>query len=237
MSLSRKDRPLYIQIKHILKERILHGVYPKGENIPSEPQLEKEFAVSKITIRAAVSELVSEGFLEKGSGRGTKVIRNTSVSKLAKWKHFTEVLVEEGHQIRKLWLQVKRVTNDESSEAWRLLGETSLLLERVYFLDDRPYIYYTHYVTPDAGEVDMDDLNAMSLYEWLEGRDIPLGNLRDEFTVAVPPEHVQKTLGLDGGTPVLKRLRYSYDELGQVIEYSIGYYHTGLQNYVVTYDR
>jgi len=59
--LSRKDRPLYLQIKNILKERILHGVYPLGMNIPSEPQLEQEFGVSKITVRGAIQELVQEG--------------------------------------------------------------------------------------------------------------------------------------------------------------------------------
>ena len=72
MSLSRKDKPLYLQIKNIIKERILHGVYPLGENIPSEPQLEQEFAVSKITVRNAIQELAQEGYVEKGSGRGTK---------------------------------------------------------------------------------------------------------------------------------------------------------------------
>lgn len=87
LSLSRKDKPLYMQIANIIKDRILHGVYPIGLNIPSEPQLEQEFNVSKITVRGAIQELVQEGFLEKGSGKGTKVIRNTSSSKLSKWKN------------------------------------------------------------------------------------------------------------------------------------------------------
>ncbi|MBR2568907.1 MAG: GntR family transcriptional regulator, partial [Paenibacillus sp.] len=43
MKLSRNQRPLYVQIMNIIKERILHGVYPLGSNIPSEPQLEEEF--------------------------------------------------------------------------------------------------------------------------------------------------------------------------------------------------
>lgn len=83
----------------------MHGVYPLGQNIPSEPQLEQEFSVSKITVRSAIQELVQEGYLEKGSGKGTKVIRNKAASKLSKWKHFTEILVEEGHRIQKQWFR------------------------------------------------------------------------------------------------------------------------------------
>jgi len=31
-------------------------------------------------------------------------------------------------------------------------------------------------------------------------------------------------------------MRYSYDEVGEVIEYSEGYYNTEMQHYVVNYD-
>lgn len=236
MSLSRKDRPLYLQIKNIIKDRILYGVYPLGTQIPSEPQLEKEFGVSKITVRGAIQELVQEGYLEKGSGRGTKVIRITSTSKLSRWKRFTEILVEEGHQIQKQWLRAEMEHSEEGSEPYRLFGKICLKLERVYLLDDVPYIYYTHYLTNTIGDLDLSDLNAQSLYDLLEDQDISLDKLRDEFDVASPPEHIAAMLQISAGKPVLKRSRYSYDEQGNVREYSIGYYNTELQNYVVNYE-
>jgi len=34
----------------------------------------------------------------------------------------------------------------------------------------------------------------------------------------------------------LKRIRYAYDEKGQLIEYSEGFYNTDLQHYVVDYE-
>ncbi|GAA0133648.1 GntR family transcriptional regulator [Paenibacillus sp. YSY-4.3] len=237
MSLSRKDKPLYLQIRDILKDRILHGVYPLGQNIPSEPQLEQEFSVSKITVRGAIQELVQEGYLEKGSGKGTKVIRNKAASKLSKWKHFTEILVEEGHRIQKQWLRAETIGTEPDAELRRLFGEHCLRLERVYFLDDRPYIYYTHYLAMAMGELELADLNARSLYELLEEHNISLDRLRDEFSVAVPPPEAEAILQLESkGMPLLKRSRYSYDERGKVREYSIGYYNTELQNYIVNYD-
>lgn len=236
MSLSRKDRPLYLQIKNIIKDRILYGEYALGSNIPSEPQLENEFGVSKITVRNAIQELVQEGYLEKGSGKGTKVIRITSTSKLSRWKRFTEILVEEGHRIQKQWLRADMITCDVDTEPYRLFGDQALKLERVYFLDDVPYIYYTHYLVKTIGNLDLADLNAQSLYELLEEQNISLDKLRDEFDVSASTEDIAAILRIATGKPLLKRSRYSYDDQGNVKEYSIGYYNTELQNYVVNYD-
>jgi len=234
--MARKQRPLYLQIMNILKDRILHGVYPIGSNIPSEPQLEQEFNVSKITIRNAIKEMVQDGYLEKGSGKGTKVIRNTSVSKLSKWKRFTEVLVDEGHRIRKEPLITEVVSNEEGSELYKLFGESCLRVERLYHLNDMPYIHYTHYITMRVAKIELSDLNAQSLYELLEEQEVNLEKYRDEFAVGTASSHVEQALQVKEGTPLLNRLRFSYDEKGELIEYSHGYYNTGMHRYVVNYD-
>ncbi|GGA26326.1 GntR family transcriptional regulator [Paenibacillus physcomitrellae] len=236
MSLKRKDRPLYLQIKHIIKDRILHGVYPLDSVIPPEPQLEKEFGVSKITVRGAVQELVQEGYLEKGSGRGTRVVRNTVTSKLSKWKHFTEILVEEGHKIRKQWLGLQQVKNEPGSKPFELFGPLCLKLRRIYYLNDVPYIYYEHYVSPAVDGLEDDELDGRSLYELLEEQGITLDKLRDEFAAELPSAEIADMLKLKEGTPVLKRTRYSFDGQGQVAELSFGYYHTAKQSYVVNYE-
>ncbi|MCP3776314.1 GntR family transcriptional regulator [Paenibacillus sp. MZ04-78.2] len=236
MSLSHKQRPLYLQIMNIVKDRILHGIYPMGTNIPSEPQLEQEFNVSKITVRNAINELVQEGYLEKASGKGTKVIRNTSASKLSRWKRFTEVLVEEGHGIRKQLLLAEVISNEEGSEPYQLFGENCLRIERLYHLNDVPYIHYTHYFTMRVATIELSDLNAQSLYDLLEEQEVNLEKYRDEFAVGPAPSHVEKALQVKKGTPLLNRLRFSYDEKGELIEYSHGYYNTDMHRYVVNYD-
>lgn len=251
MSLSRKDRPLYLQIKQIIKDRILHGEYALDSVIPSEPQLEQEFGVSKITVRGAIQELVQEGFLEKGSGRGTRVIRNKAASKLSKWKHFTEILVESGHRIQKRWLSVEMLELEgeevfleqgimlEADIKERLAGQFGkrcLRLVRMYLLNGKPYIYYIHYIAPLLEGLELTDLGEQSLYELLEEQGVSLERLQDEFgAVAAPPE-AAKALRLADGTPVLMRSRSSRDELGRLIEYSVGYYHTDMQSYIVNYE-
>jgi DNA-binding GntR family transcriptional regulator len=237
MKLSRSKKPMYAQIAGIVKDRILHGVYPVGTNIPSEPQLEQEFNVSKVTVRGAIKELARDGYVETGSGKGTKVIRNTSTSKLSKLKRFTEVLVEEGHRIRKRLLFAESVANEVGSVAYRLFGERCLRIERLYDLNDEPYIHYTHYLSSRAARLELSDLSGQSLYELLEEQDVSLGKYRDEFSVsATAPAPVLAALQIEAGTSLLKRSRYAYDESGELIEYSEGYYHTERHPYVVNYD-
>lgn len=236
VNLSRNHRPLYLQIKNILKDRILHGVYPIKANIPSEPQLEKEFEVSKITIRNAIKELCQEGYLEKGSGKRTKVIRNTATSKLSTWKRFTELLVEEGNQVQKQLLQVEVIMTEEGTEPHQLFGAQCVRIERLYSLNNVPYTHYTHYLTMRIGEIDQWELNAQSLYEWLEEQEITLAKYRDHFAVAFASPLVEEKLRVQEKTPLLKRLRYSYDETDEVIEYSEGFYNTGMHSYIVNYN-
>jgi GntR family transcriptional regulator len=236
MNVNRKKGPLYVQIKEILKDRILHGEYAINTNIPSEPQLEEEFNVSKITVRNAIKELVQEGYLEKKSGKGTKVISNVTIAKLSKGKRFTEILVEEGHHISKKVVSIKKVEVCSESELHSIFGDHCIQIERLYLLDNEPYIYFTHYFLLDLSEEELNDVQINSLYRFLEKHNIRLESFRDEFAVAIAPAHICETFKLEKDTPLLKRIRRSSDEEGNVLEYSEGYYHTEKQNYIVTYN-
>nr|WP_157794204.1 GntR family transcriptional regulator [Paenibacillus donghaensis] len=239
VSLKRKQGPLYQQIKKILKDRILHGVYPLGSIIPSEPQLEKEFEVSKMTVRGAVQELAQEGYVQKKSGIGTIVTRNTSFLKLSKGKRFTELLVEEGHKLEKRLLSSELLAYEAGTEEYSRFGPYCQRIERLYILNGQPYIHLVHFLTaaalPFGGAAAMDS-DIQSLYDALEEKDIHLENFKDRFFVEPAPPEVCLLLELPQGSYVLKRLRNSYDGDGRLIEHSIGCYNTELHHYLVSYD-
>ena len=68
--------PLYHQIQHLIRHRIHSGVYRPGTQIPSEHDLCQELAVSRVTLREALRELVRERLLVKVQGKGTFVSSN-----------------------------------------------------------------------------------------------------------------------------------------------------------------
>ena len=68
-----KNAPLYQQIYDEIKDAIEKGAYKPKERIPSELELAEQYEVSRITVRRAVEELCSDGYLVKQQGRGTFV--------------------------------------------------------------------------------------------------------------------------------------------------------------------
>ncbi|MCQ4088899.1 GntR family transcriptional regulator [Saccharibacillus sp. JS10] len=236
MATSQTKQPLYVKVHGILKDRILHGQYALHSFLPPEPKLEQEFAVSKITVRNAVKLLVQEGYLETSSGKGTRVIRNTSTSKLSTWKKFTEILVEEGYRIGKQVLHAEIIRTGSEGHLRELFGESCLRVERLYSLDDTPYIHYIHYLPARAEDEVISGLEGQSLYGWLEDQGITIARMRDEFSVGSPDVGIADSLGIPPGTPLLKRLRFAYDEQGHAVECSEGYYRAGMHPYVVNYE-
>ena len=65
--------PIYLQLKELIKERILQGEYRPGQLIPSERELCMQYGISRMTARQAIGELQNEGYLYKLQGKGTFV--------------------------------------------------------------------------------------------------------------------------------------------------------------------
>ena len=71
--LSNSSRlPLYFQLKENLLRDIRARKYPEGDAIPSEGELGASYSVSRTTVRRAIDELVTEGFLTRIQGKGVK---------------------------------------------------------------------------------------------------------------------------------------------------------------------
>lgn len=63
----------YQQIADELRSKILANEYPLATVIPPELQLQKDYEVSRHTVRQAIALLVNEGYLRKEKGSGTYV--------------------------------------------------------------------------------------------------------------------------------------------------------------------
>ena len=59
----KNQEKLYIQVMRILVDEIGKGTWAIGDRIPSEGELSARYAVSKITIRQALTNLTSDGYL------------------------------------------------------------------------------------------------------------------------------------------------------------------------------
>jgi len=66
-------RPLYLQVRDALAERIASGEWKPNTTVPNEMDLARELGVSPGTMRRALDLLESDGLVTRRQGRGTFV--------------------------------------------------------------------------------------------------------------------------------------------------------------------
>lgn len=65
--------PRYRQLYEVLRKHILEGVYKEGDLLPSENELGQLYGMTRPTVRQALSNLESDGYITKHQGKGSIV--------------------------------------------------------------------------------------------------------------------------------------------------------------------
>lgn len=183
--------PLYRQLKDKILSEISSGKLTEGAKIPTEVELSDRYAISRITVRNAIKELVEEGYLIKKQGKGTfvcrpkierKVVHLLSFTDACKANHFPvqsrvirrEILSDYRHVRQRLDLK-----NDDSLlyiQRLRMAGDAPLMLENNYYSLNR------------FGFLQQEDLSG-SLYQLLREKYAIAPTYAGETTVDMVRAH------------------------------------------------
>lgn len=236
---SKGAPPLYLQISNILKDKIIKQEYEKGDRIPSEKDLQEQYDVSRITARQAIQELEQNHMVKRGRGKGTVVIYQPCIDEyLNTIRSFTDEMKER--KIQPGSKDVKISLKKADSFLAKVFGvmEDSLLyfLERVRTGDGEEIVYFESYFSLDTNLPLDEDKNIESVYAILKERGIIPVHVDEQFDCLMPSAQVQKKLGMKKEIPVLRRKRISYNNMGKVIEYTIGYYRGDRYTYHLEMD-
>ncbi|MEI7885169.1 MAG: GntR family transcriptional regulator [Clostridia bacterium] len=137
-------QPLYLEVANELKKRIVDGVYPMGTKLASEPDLAKEFGVSRGTLREALSILEKNGDILRKHGLGSFVERRTVVTAgIEKLESLTSTIERSGYQAEDRVLNTYVVKADESiAENLQIPLDTECyVIESLRLADGFPIIY------------------------------------------------------------------------------------------------
>ena len=212
---SKDSKPLYLQIKDILKHKIITSEYPVGSTIPSENELEDMFSVSRMTIRQAVNELVNEGLLkkERGRGKGTIVLSNAIADKLSTVKSFTQKMSEQGLVLKNKQINISLVTPDETIKSALNLApnEKVLRLNRIRMVNNDIIMYSISYL-PESLNLPFDAEQYGSLYYLLASQNIHITHAEEYIEAMLANVIVADALEISTNDAVLKRTRISKDQ-------------------------
>lgn len=235
--------PLYHQIQHLLRHRIHSGVYPPGTQIPSEHQLSRELAVSRVTLREALRELVRENLLVKVQGKGTFVSSNPP-KRLApvRYTGFLEELQERVRRLRVTDVEVTQTpATTELKGALQLNAATSelTLIRRLRHIDDEPFSYTLNYLPTEIGaRIKVKDLYALPLLKILqEDLRIPILRARETIEAAPADPDTARRLGIPVLYPVLHMTRVMYTTGDRPFELVDIYYRADKYHYSVNMLR
>jgi GntR family transcriptional regulator len=215
--------PIYSQVEALILEPIHNGQLKPGAKAPSEREIAETLGISRMTARAAVSNLVQSGYLYSVPGKGTFVANPKLPQSLANLTSFTEDMERRGMRpgARLLALDLTRTAPLEARE---LLGtETDDELVRVARLrlaDGEPMCIESSFLSKARclwvlGE----DLETGSLYRLLEARGLQLQIADERLEATALASEQAQLLGVQPGSPGLQVTRITYSEGKYPIEY------------------
>jgi GntR family transcriptional regulator len=212
--------PLYYQLKRILLRRIQDGNITPDKAIPSETELQERYGVSRITVRRALSDLASEGYISRQPGRGTFVLRSKLQTPLEKIG-FGDSLVAQGFKVE--WQILRYGLQPAPHRVAQKLNvdecQPLLYFQRLVYADDEPIVLAKVYV--NIGEemtFTREEINSGSVYPLLErkyGVSLRHANRTIEATVALEEE--ARLLHTKVNMPMLLVESIVYDEQDQPI--------------------
>lgn len=233
-------KPLYEQLKDILKQKILAGELRPGEALPGERQLMETYGVSRVTVRQAISELVNEGLLYRHHGKGTFVAVRRIERPLARLLGVAEELTLEGMQIEIKVIKTGAVgpTPEIRKELRLPEGETVFLVTRLIVAEQQPLLLDHSYFPLTFGQLLQNmDLSRDLIYTQLELYGYKIHHAEQRISAGRASGEEAKHLQYKKGSPVLVVKRTTYVESRMPLAFSNTVYRADRYEYKITLWR
>lgn len=219
--------PLYYQLKQILLKQINQGQLKPGDAIMTEMELCEKFQVSRITVRAAIQEMVQEGYLERRQGVGTFVARPKLRRGINNLRSFSEEVTASGRKPGSKLLELRfESAVGQIAEALHIEEGTKIwVVERLRTVDGEPVAYSTsHLNLPPGVFLYPEELEKeVSLWALLTQKGMIIKETEDTVQAIAANSRQAKMLNIHQGDPILLVEGITFDQEGSPIEYSYQY--------------
>lgn len=222
-SVFQKSRlPLYLQVAHLMRQKIERQEWPLDAQIPTLNELEAEYQASRITLREALGQLEREGLVRRTRGRGTFVTKDLSQQRWFKLPTTFEELVRTVSN-----LQIRLLSLDEDDQALvphfdaGALAPAYRRLRRVHYYKDQPYCLIEIYLAKDVFALDPQGFSGAPVIPRLAALpQVRIGAARQIMRITVSDEETARQLDIGVGDPVADVCRALQDEEGRVVYYA-----------------
>lgn len=215
------SEPLYRQLKRTLVAQLSRGTF-HGNRFPSEHELERQYRVSRTTVRLALDALVNEGYIARQRGRGTMVVRSKLRSIGQYLVAFYDEMQATGRrfELRTLDFEVKPAPENVREALGATSATRFYVVRRLGLTDREPIVVSTVYIPHRPGlQIAASDLHRQrSLLALFEDRlGISIIGASRVLEAVRATEAEAALLNIAAGDPLLMKWTVAYGADGEPI--------------------
>ncbi len=230
-------RPLYLQVRDVLVQRIVDGHWKPGGVLPNETALAQQLGISVGTVRKALDIMEVERIVTRRQGRGTFVNDHASSETSFPFSMFHNF---EGQRISgtKRGRSISRQTASREEAARLALGpgEEIIRVERVREHQNQPFMtevcllpakFYTRFP---------EDLGSYRLSALAQLNAVLIRRADERVDIAPARADWARDLDVAEGTPLLKLDRVIYSDHDEILEWRVAHCFMRNEHYLVRLD-
>jgi GntR family transcriptional regulator len=225
-------RPIYLQLRDAMAQRIAKGEWKPGAAIPNESDLAREFGVSPGTMRKALSLLEGEHLITRRQGRGTFINDQASEGLVDR---FCSIRGADGQPIpgRVEIGEINKATADaEACQRLQLRSQDPVWrFRRVRYHEDGAFMS-EEVVLPAELFPRLDARNAGRIVLLAQQYGLLLGPAEERISIGAATPHTAEALHLTRGAPVIVLDRIVHTIEGRPVEWRVGQCHLAANYYL-----
>lgn len=237
MDVFKDSHALHQQVKDAIIELINNGEYKPHAQLPTEAEFCDKYGVSRTTVRTALQQLTTEGYVYRKRGSGTFVsaqkVKQTLTSTV---ERFAEQITMQGKKPSIKVLDLEVIPADEYlCELLKIAeGDPVNVLERVRYVNEEPIQYEVAYLpwykTPGLAKQGCEH----SLYELLESKyDLKVSKTVETLELFIADEASAEKLHIQVNDPCFSLDTLAYISDGTIIEYSKTIFRGDLAHFII----
>lgn len=196
----------YLRLYRVLSQALAEGRFGGGAPLPSEPQLMRDYGISRSTVRRALARLEAEGRIERKRGSGT--FARDGGGEATASGHLSPMLdaTEDPLAATRRTVACQRIpTPPFLLGGGSGFGATTLLVRQIRYLEREPMVFETAYLPEEIGggltrqRLDTDGGSILNVLAALGHRS---ASVEREFAALEADPLAADSLGLAVGEPV-----------------------------------
>ncbi len=231
--------PKYKIIENDILERINSGEYSENTMLPTEQVLSKKYSCSRVTVRQALNNLSSNGFIRKVQGSGSFVNKSKTIHRTPLLKSFTEEIIELG-KVPSTIVNTFSIT-DAGETISKKIGiaptDKAYYIERTRYVDNEAVLFERTFMSVDLHPNLSMKILSDSKYKYGESYGLQIDYSSQNISALIPPNYVANYLSISNDQPIIKIMNTTYLKDKTVFDYTELFLHPVLYQLNITKKR